>query len=81
MPRILEIDGFAVYIYAESSSPHRLPHCHVRKSGATTVLALPSLTVLAGKNLPRRIILALRARMSELAAAWDEHNTPSKMGE
>ncbi|MBA2446698.1 MAG: DUF4160 domain-containing protein [Chloroflexi bacterium] len=53
MVRVVGRGRFSVYVYAEAGQPHHLPHCHVRWSDGSTQVALPTLWVLAGDELPR----------------------------
>ena len=65
---------FSVHVYAEAGQPHHLPHCHVRWSDGSTQVALPTLRVLAGEELPRPGRELLLDHLGEVCAAWDRLN-------
>lgn len=72
--KVLEVGRFSVYVYYEVGQPHHLPHCHVRWEGKDTVIALPSLKVLAGESLPKAGRQLLIANLEEIVEAWGELN-------
>lgn len=74
MARLFAIGAFVVYVYAERGNPHKQPHCHVRGKGVTTVVAIRTMTVLAGPKLPRKVREALWDRMDDLVEAWEQLN-------
>jgi hypothetical protein len=55
MPKVLDNGTYRVYIYADDSASHHLPHCHVYWDGNNhaSVVSLPDLGVIAGDVLPR----------------------------
>lgn len=73
-------DGhYSVYVYPEGGEPHHLPHCHVRWAKGDTILALPTLIVLAGHRLPRSGRRLLREQLDEICAGWDSVNLEVKV--
>jgi hypothetical protein len=77
MPRVLSFKQYEIYIYRELGGKHHSPHCHVRFSGEESILSIPMLNVIVGKELPRDINMFLLENLSELCAAWDELNPTS----
>lgn len=72
--RVIDFDGFTVYVYREIGQPHHLPHCHVRWEEHETVVALPTLRVLAGSRLPQNARRFLVEHMEEIYASWNRLN-------
>jgi hypothetical protein len=72
--RVVSRDKYNVYVYDECGQPHHLPHCNVRWPGGSVQVALPTLAVLAGTDLPRDALALLRDSLDELCAAWDRLN-------
>lgn len=64
----------AVYVYPESDQSHKMPHCHVRSTGAETVVALPTLDVIVGPPLTRKMMELLISSLNEICDCWDELN-------
>jgi len=79
--RVFTIGAFVVYVYAERGNPHKQPHCHVNGKGTSTVVAIRTLTVLAGPKLPRNVRQALLDGLDELIARWEQLNPTSEDGE
>lgn len=80
MVRVISSGRFSVYVYHEEGQPHHLPHCNVRWSDGSSQVALPSLLVLAGDELPfpaRRLLLD---HLEEICAAWDRLNPRRGIG-
>jgi hypothetical protein len=69
--RVVRRGRFSVYVYAEVGQPHHLPHCYVRWSDGSTQVALPTLRVLAGDDLPSQARQLLRENLEEIYAAWN----------
>lgn len=68
-------DGtYAVYVYREYDQPHKMPHCHVRSTGADSVVALPTLQVIVGPPLTRKMRELLISSLDEICDGWDELN-------
>jgi len=59
---------FSVWVYPVSNAPHKLPHCHIHWSDGASVVALPTLEVIAGPRMSRE------ARIEDICRAWDERN-------
>lgn len=74
MVRVVTRGRFSVYVYAEVGQPHHLLHCHVRWSDSSSQVALPTLTVLAGDDLPTAARLLLVDNLGEICAEWDRLN-------
>ena len=73
--RILEINGYKVYIYYNDCKQHNLPHCHVRyKDEKEWVLLLPTLDVIIGGKLKKKIKNYLADNLDYLCNKWDELN-------
>ena len=75
MVRIVGRDKIRIYVYSnEAGQPHHIPHCHVYWPEGSCVVALDSLSILRGDDLPR----AVRDLMEEAApaarSAWEELN-------
>jgi hypothetical protein len=63
-----------VHVYF-SEPLHRLPHCHVRRSGEPfATLALATLDVLVGSSLPRYIRVSVIDHLDEIWEAWNDLN-------
>jgi hypothetical protein len=75
LPIIYSFRDFTVHVYF-SEPLHRLPHCHVRRSGEPlATVALATLEVLVGQRpLPRYIRTSLIDHLDELWDAWNEFN-------
>lgn len=73
--RVLDNGSYIVYVYSEIGQPHHLPHCHVHWAKGDTVVALPTLTVLAGPPLPRDGRRFLLEGVEEICACWDRLNS------
>lgn len=69
MPAVLPFGRYAVYIHAGDTDRHYLPHCHVRWSDGSAVVALTGMVALAG-GLPRAARTALLEHVAELVAEW-----------
>lgn len=74
MVQVVRRGRFSVYVYAEAGQPHHLPHCHVRWSDGSTQVALPTLLVLVGDDLPGRARRMLWDELDEICAAWNRLN-------
>ena len=70
MVQVVRRGRFSIYFYAEVGQPHHLPHCNVRWSDGSTQVALPTLRVLAGDDLPSQARQLLRDNLEETCAAW-----------
>jgi len=72
---VVEFPKFSVYVYSERGAPHHLPHCEVRwNDGTSAVVRLPSLQLLAGRQLSRADRKLLASVLDALAARWNELN-------
>ena len=76
MPKMLDDGKYRVYIYANDSNPHHLPHCHVYWSGLeyASVVSLPGLQVIVGDPLPRSAARLLADNVALLMAHWHALN-------
>jgi hypothetical protein len=74
MVRVVRRGRFTVYVYAEVGQPHHLPHCHVRWSDGSSQVALPTLTVLVGDELPRPARQLLWDYLEAICAVWNRLN-------
>ena len=76
MPKILDDGRYRVYVYANDSSPHHLPHCHVYWDGdaRSSVVSLPDLGLIVGDRLPRAARKLLLANVALLLARWHALN-------
>lgn len=74
VPKACQYGKYSVYVYAEAGSPHKGAHCHVRTSDGETVLALPTLSRIVGRPLPRDILEGLRERLDDIVGAWEGLN-------
>lgn len=74
MVRVATFGNFAVYVYAESNQPHHLPHCNVRWPDGDAQLALPSLDLIVGDAVPKRIVDEIREMLDEVCDEWDQLN-------
>ena len=64
-------DTYGIYVYVD----HPPPHCHVRCSdGTTIVVALPTLDVVHGNRLSKRLRKLLEDNLEEIYEAWDQLN-------
>ncbi len=73
--RVLEIDGYRVYIYPNDCQQHHLAHCHVRrKNEEDTVVSLPELKVIVGHGINRKIRQFLMDHLDYLCNKWEELN-------
>ncbi len=68
--RIVDSDGFSVYIYDHEHPP---PHCHVKfNNGEEVVVGLPLLDVWFGKSIKKRVRKCLEQNLDLLTDTWDE---------
>ena len=74
MVRVLTSPPFSVHVYDEAGAPHLLAHCQVRWAGRSTQVALPSLEVIVGTELPRRARSLLEEHLEEIVAEWNRLN-------
>jgi hypothetical protein len=75
MVRVFSEGGVSVYVYVETNQPHKLPHRQVRFSdGSNSQVALPTLSLLAGRSVPRAVRELLVLRLDEICNAWDHLN-------
>jgi hypothetical protein len=76
VPRVVEGPNFHVYVYAESSSPHKLAHCQVRwTDGSDIQVTLTGLNRVAGeRELTRTERELIAQHLDELVAKWQELN-------
>lgn len=65
---------FSVWVYSEINAAHKLPHCHIHWSDGASVVALPTLEVIAGPRLPREARTLLEVHLEDICQAWDERN-------
>jgi len=72
--RVLSDGRFSVYVYSEIGNKHHLPHCHVRWVDGEAVVALPSLRIIVGSDLPRTAKELIRGNLEEIYAKWLEIN-------
>ena len=75
MVRIAARDNIRIYVYAnEIGQPHHTPHCHLYWPDGSCVVALDTLSVLRGDELPRaaRTLLAEHAHAARVV--WEELN-------
>ena len=63
-----------MYVYAEVGQPHHLPHCHVRWPDGSIQVALPTLRVLAGGEIPPAARQLLLDHLDQICAVWDRLN-------
>ena len=68
--RVFQSGSYLVYVYRELQQPHHLPHCHVYWDGGGTVVALPTLSLLAGPWLPASARRLLSERLDEIWDCW-----------
>jgi hypothetical protein len=76
MPKVLDNGTYRVYIYANDTNPHHLPHCHVYWNGdeRASVVSLPDLTVIVGDMLPKAARRLLANNVTLLVAQWHAFN-------
>ena len=74
MVRVVSEGRFSIYVYAELGQPHHLPHCNVRWSDGSSQVALPTLLLLAGDELPAAARRLLLNHLKEICAAWNRLN-------
>jgi hypothetical protein len=74
MVRVAARGPFSVYVYDETGAPHHRAHCQVRWAGRSTQVALPSLEVIVGDELPRRARELLEEHLDEAVAEWNRLN-------
>lgn len=72
--RVLQLGKYAIYVYREVGGSHHLPHCHVRWSDGSVVVALPTLEVIAGGQLPREAQKLVANHLDEIWNAWNQLN-------
>jgi hypothetical protein len=70
LPEVLRQNGFVVLIFFERGVKHHSPHCHVRWGDDETVVAIPTLTELAGTSLPKAGRRLLAQNLGLLVAKW-----------
>jgi hypothetical protein len=70
LPEVLRQNGFVVLIFFERGVKHHLPHCHIRWGDEETVVAIPTLTELAGTSLPKAGRTLLAKNLGLLVAKW-----------
>ena len=70
MPEVLRQSGFVVLIFFERGVKHHSPHCHIRWGDDETVVAIPTLTELAGTSLPKAGRRLLAQNLGLLVAKW-----------
>jgi hypothetical protein len=76
MVRVVTRPPFSVYVYAETGAPHHLPHCDVRRGNEqSTQVALPTLQIIVGEELPRWVHRLLEEHLDEIVAAWNRLNS------
>lgn len=63
-----------MYVYAEAGQPHHLPHCHVRWPDGSAQVALPTLRILAGGQIPTQARELLLDYLDDICSAWDVLN-------
>ena len=66
--------GYSVYVYYEGGQPHHLPHCQVRWPDRNCQLELPTLRLIAGPDVPRKVREYILEHMDEVIATWNELN-------
>lgn len=77
MARVLWIRNFGVYVYDERSSPHHLPHAHIKGRGGHHVASLFLLTLELFNVVeePSNEVLEEICRQQEfLLVEWEELN-------
>lgn len=76
MPEVLRYRGWVVRIYREIGMKHHAPHCHVDLGdGNVVVLALPTLSLLAGRGrIPKDLLEHLEGNLDRLGERWEELN-------
>ena len=76
MPKVLDDGTYRVYIYANDTGPHNLPHCHVYWDGhdRASVVSLPDFRVIVGDPLPKAARKLLRANAAMVLAHWHALN-------
>lgn len=72
--RVIQSGKYAIYVYREIGGSHHLPHCHVRWADGSVVVALPTLEVIAGGQLPREAEQIVADHLEEICEAWDQVN-------
>ncbi|HZQ35522.1 MAG TPA: DUF4160 domain-containing protein [Dehalococcoidia bacterium] len=80
MPAVLRFGPYMVYIYADDTDRHHLPHCHVRRAGDTAVVELRQMQVIGGV-VTQRVLTYLREHRAELVAAWNRFNPQQPIDE
>jgi hypothetical protein len=71
---VLSFGAYSVYVHAEGSDRHHLPHCHVRwKAGGSVPVSLATLMPLEG-TLTRTVRDLLREHRSEIIEEWNRLN-------
>ncbi len=72
--KVLQVGKYAIYVYQEIGGAHHLPHCHVRWPDGSVVVALPSLDVITGGQLPREAGELVADHLEEIWEAWNQLN-------
>ncbi len=74
MMRVLAQGIFTVYVYREIGAKHKLPHCHIVWGEEGAVVALPSLTRLAGGPLPKEALDLIAGNLEAIWGQWTALN-------
>jgi hypothetical protein len=71
--RIITKNTYSIYVYPEDHPP---PHCHIRyrDKGPESVIGLPILNLLIGRQITKQIKDVLISNLDKLIKAWQELN-------
>ncbi|GEM_PF-3028653 len=72
--KVAQLGKYAIYVYREIGGVHHLPHCHVRWADGSVVVALPTLDVIAGGQLPRDARKLVADNLEKILKAWYQLN-------
>jgi hypothetical protein len=76
MARVFRFRNYGVYVFDERSSPHHLPHAHIRRRGQRVAsLFLLSLELFdVVDQISADLVAELSNQQQQLLAAWEELN-------
>lgn len=77
MVKVAQRGRYSVYVYDERGERHHRPHCHVRWPDGEARVALPTLELLAGDDLPAAARELVEEHAVDLHEAWNRLNPRS----
>jgi hypothetical protein len=73
--KVIADGNIIVKVYCdETFQKHHLPHCHVFWPDGSLIVTLPTLDVIVGGNIPKRIRIILLDNFNTIIDAWNQLN-------